>query len=107
MSISFGGQMKTVIYSFENKKPKFFELDRYYYIKTQKQLDKLIDKLLDIDAVCTPAALTFPVVLELKSGFAPTLVRVSHKALVKEHKRVTDLLVRIRKLKKAYKALGK
>lgn len=73
--------MKTIIYTYIDYKPIFFELDRYYHIKNEKQLNLLIDKLLDIDAVSTPIKLTFPVMLELKSGFAPRLIIADKRAI--------------------------
>lgn len=37
-------------------------------------IDNLIDELIDIDAVSSPVDLTFPVMLEVEDGFAPSLI---------------------------------
>jgi hypothetical protein len=85
--------MKTIIYTYANMKPVFFELDRYYYIKSEKQLDLLIDKLMDIDAVTSPTELKFPVMLELKSGFSPNLVVADKKAMKSQLVKLQKLVV--------------
>lgn len=84
--------MKTVIWTFENKRPKTYTMDRYYYLKSKAELDKLIDKLLDIDAVTTPANLTFPVMLELQDGFGPDLVRADHLKMRQELKKLQNMV---------------
>jgi hypothetical protein len=75
--------MKTIIYTYENHKPIFFELDRYYLLRSPKDLSHLVDKLLDIDAVThpEPKELRYPVVLELRAGFTPVLEIVSLSTL--------------------------
>jgi hypothetical protein len=84
--------MKTIIYSYENFKPVFYTLDRYYYIKNQRQLDNLIEKLLDIDAVFHPFEIKFPVILELRDGFGPELKIASRAKMKKELNKMQALL---------------
>ncbi len=89
--------MKSVIWTFENKRPKIYSIERYHYIENRKQLDKLIDKLLDIDAVSSPADLRFPVMLELEDGFAPNLVRADLTKMrheLKNLQKMVDILGR-------------
>lgn len=88
--------MTTIIYSFKNKKPVFFELQRFYKVKNAKKLDKLIDKLLDleIDAVGSPMPedLSFPCVLELQSGFSLNLKPVNIKNIKQNIKNLKRLI---------------
>ena len=88
--------MKTIVYTYENTKPVFYELKRYYYLKNKAQLAKLIDKLLEIDAVFHPENLKFPVILELKAGFTPTLVKADLKAMKREQKTLKALRNRVK-----------
>ena len=67
--------MKSLIWTFVKRKPQAFLVDRYHYIKNQDELDDLVEELLDIDAVSTPVDLTFPVMLEVENGFAPSLIK--------------------------------
>jgi hypothetical protein len=80
--------LKTNIYTYKNKKPVFYELQRFYKVKTKDQLSVLIEELLnlDIDAVITPSEedLQFPAVLELKAGFGLTLEEVRVKKIKRE-----------------------
>ena len=84
--------MKSYVWTYVEGKPKVFELDRYYLIKNKRQLNKLIDKLLDIDATTIPGELRFPVLLELESGFAPTLVEASLPAIRDDVKKLQKLI---------------
>lgn len=85
--------MKSVVWTYnDNKKPIVYELDRYYFVKNQRQFDKLVDKLLDIDAVFSPADLSYPVILELESGFSITLKKVKEKDLEKSANKTMHLL---------------
>jgi hypothetical protein len=70
--------MKTIIYTFKDGRPAFFERERFYLIKSRRQLDRLVSSLLEIDAVslpleCCEEPKKFPMLLELKAGFAPSL----------------------------------
>ena len=80
--------MKTIIYTYRNRKPVFFELDRYYLLKTGNEYTALVDMLLDIDAVSVPFfpedRIKFPVLLELKPGFAPHLILANPKNMKRE-----------------------
>lgn len=92
--------MKTVIYTYVNRKPKFFTLDRFYVIKNKKQYNQLIETLLDIDAVSSPHdpntdTVSYPIVLELSSGFAPNLSEVSKKTVKKEAKKLQKIINKI------------
>jgi len=87
--------VKTVIYTFENFKPVIFEFDRYHFVRDKKALNKLIEKFLSIDAVTTPDELTFPVVLELESGFAPTFRIANKRSLRKQAKNLKKLIGRL------------
>lgn len=79
--------MTTIIYSFKNKKPVFYELPRFYKVKSKIELDNLIYKLLDknIDAVASPCNedIKYPQFLELEAGFALSL-KLTSKDKIKE-----------------------
>jgi hypothetical protein len=87
--------MKTIIYTYKNFRPVFFELDRYYLLRTEAEYDVLIDKLLDIDAVTTPdwpkGVIPFPVILELKAGFTPRLVQANLKKMKSQQQELKRL----------------
>lgn len=62
------------VYTYRNKKKVWFKIPKLINIKNKKQLDKLIDNLLDIDAVIEVEGgiETFPCVVEvLDNTFAP------------------------------------
>jgi hypothetical protein len=89
--------MKTIIYTFLNKKPIFFEKDRFYIIKNKKQYIDLIDLLMYIDAVSTPHSphedkIKYPIILELQYGFTPKLILSSDKELKKINIKINKLL---------------
>jgi hypothetical protein len=88
--------MKTTIYTYKNKKPVFFDLPRFYKIKSAKQYENLIQKLLDIDAVTSPHSPDeveiYPIYLELRSGFAPSLDEVTKKHIQKQIKKLKKLV---------------
>jgi len=84
--------MKSYVWTYRNKRPVGKEFKRFYVIKNEKQLDDLIEKFLDIDAVTIPAGLKFPVVLELENGFAPSVKEVNLKKLSKELKELQTLV---------------
>lgn len=84
--------MKTIIYSYKDRKPFFLKLDRFYRVNTKKQLSKLIERFLEIDAVCTPANLKLPCILELQSGFSITFTLANLPALQKELEQASKLI---------------
>jgi hypothetical protein len=85
--------MKSYVWTYnKNKKPVGREYDRYYLIKNEKQMDDLIKKFIEIDAVTIPAALTFPVMLELVSGFAPQFKIANKTAIRKELNKLQKML---------------
>jgi hypothetical protein len=85
--------MKSYVWTYnKNKKPVGKEYNRYYLIKNEKQLEDLIEKFIEIDAVITPATLTFPVVLELVSGFAPQFKIANKTAIKKELNKLQKML---------------
>lgn len=92
--------MKALVWTYENKKPKAYLLDKYYYIKNKDEMDRLIDKLLDIDAVSSPANLVFPVLLELEDGFAPTLVKAKQRSIMGQLNKLQNLVDRLKSLDK-------
>lgn len=61
--------MKTTIYTYRNEKVVLLEADKYYYVENKKQLDEVIDNLIQIDAVSSPSRISYPCILKLKSGF--------------------------------------
>lgn len=75
--------METTIYTYVNQRVVLFTRPTFYFLKNQKAFDKLIDKLLDIDAVSSPADLKFPCVLKLEPGFSVNL----RKSSVKEYEK--------------------
>jgi hypothetical protein len=88
-------KLETTVYSFKNRKPVFYKLQRFYKVKNEKKLDKLINELLDldIDAVASPCPedLIFPCVLEMQSGFSLSLKQVDKTLLKKEVKKLKEL----------------
>lgn len=88
--------LKTTIYTFKNKKPVFFDLKRFYKVKNQKEMDKVVNNLmnLNIDAVSSPCPedIVFPAVLELQSGFSLSLKNVNKKRLRKEIKKLKKIV---------------
>ena len=69
--------MKSTVWTYRAEKPKCFLVKRYHYIENQDELNKLIEKLLDIDAVMHPADIKFPCMLEVEDGFGVGLVLAS------------------------------
>ena len=88
--------MKTIIYTFRDHKPVFFKLDRFYYLKSKPELDKLIGSLLEIDAVSTTFGdeVRFPVVVELVEGFTPILRLIDGNKVKKELSALKRILKR-------------
>lgn len=66
--------MKTTIYTYRKKQVVLVEVDKYYHVENKNQLDKVIDSLIEIDAVFTPTEISYPCILKLKSGFGCELV---------------------------------
>lgn len=89
-------KLTSTIYSFKNRKPVFFDLKRFHKVKNPKQLDKLINKLLDlsIDAVLSPSPenISFPAILEMQSGFGLKLKVVDQKEIKKEIENLKKLV---------------
>lgn len=88
--------MKTTIYTYRNKKVVLITRPRFYVVRNQKELDEVIDGLMDVDAVISPVGeVPFPAVIELESGFGPNLLlstkRQMKKALAQARKEL-DLL---------------
>ena len=92
--------MKSLVWSYEDKKPYVVLMDRYHYIENKKQLNKLIDRLLNIDAVSIPEELTFPVMLEVLDGFAPTLVKADIYKMRQELKKLQEIIDKASKMDK-------
>lgn len=73
--------MKTTFYTYRNREKIFVEQNRFYLIKSKRDFDKLVNHLLQYDAVSTPFApedkVKYPFLLELQSGFAPVLTEVT------------------------------
>lgn len=86
--------MKTIVYTYQDQKPVFFELNRFYKISSKREVDRLINSLLNIDAVFTPASIgkKFPIFLELKPGFACDLKLTNKKQILREIKRAKAVL---------------
>lgn len=88
--------MNTIIYTYKNKKPVFFELPRFYKINSAKEYDKLIERLFYIDAVFSPYSpeevKTYPIYLELQAGFSPSLEEVSENHIREQIKAANKLL---------------
>lgn len=89
-------KLKTTVYTFKNKKPVFYEVQRFYKVKNESDLDKLINQLLDlnIDAVSSPCYenLNFPCILEMQSGFSLKLKEINYKKIEKECTELKKLL---------------
>jgi len=79
--------LKSVVWSYKNKQQFFVQKDRFYVINSHKELDKLIDSLMDIDAVTSfdlPQDVKFPIYVELENlSFGPSLIWVE-KAVVQK-----------------------
>lgn len=79
--------MKSIFWTFKNKEKIFIERDRFNYVRNKEDYEKLIDDLLQYDAVASPHSpedsIKYPLVLELKNGFAPVLEKVNKKDLNK------------------------
>lgn len=66
--------MKTTIYTYRKKQVVLVEVDKYYHVENKNKLGKVIDSLIEIDAVFTPLDISYPCILKLKSGFGCELV---------------------------------
>lgn len=79
--------LKSVVWSYKDSKPIFLEKDRFYIVRSEKELDKLIESLMDLDAVTSPDLpkdVKYPIYLELVNlSFGPNLIWVE-KAVVQQ-----------------------
>lgn len=71
------------IYTYEKKKKVEYAVTEFFFAENKEQLEKAIDKLLDIDAVVSPADIQFPTVMRVLSGFGFTLEPVADVELEK------------------------
>ena len=92
--------MISKIYTFRDKKKVWVEVPALVRLKSKKQMEKLVDCLLDIDAVETPAEdFQFPCVVKiLDNTFGP---RISQAKSFNEKD-----ISKISEIKKAVKAAG-
>lgn len=88
--------MKTTVWTYRNKRVVLFEKDKFYFLKSKKDLDSLIEDLLDIDAVSHNVEDTdsYPMVLKLKAGFSPQLKKVSLKEYKKELVKASEKILK-------------
>lgn len=96
--------MKSTIVTYRNKKPYSVQVDKFHVVKNKKELNELIEKLLDIDAVSSPyfpkdEVIPFPLYLEVVNNDFPSLILVEKEVIVqaikkqeKEIKKLKELL---------------
>lgn len=75
--------MKTTVYTYVNRKVVLVEKPRFYFLKDKAEFDAVVDDLIEIDAVSSPADLTFPCILELRKGFSISLKEVTVEQALK------------------------
>lgn len=72
------------IYTYKSKNQRVeYAVTEFFFAENKEQLEKAIDKLLDIDAVVSPADIQFPTVMRVLSGFGFTLEPVADVELEK------------------------
>lgn len=69
--------LTSIIYTYVDKKKETFEVPRFHFIKSKRQYDKLVDQLLDIDAVSFEDGLgeSFPVLIEVENNTFGPIIR--------------------------------
>lgn len=94
--------MKTSVYTYKNKKIRLITLPKFYLLESKQEYKALIDKLLDIDAVFSPAKLTYPAVVRIKQGFGVELEPVRMKdykqSLRQERHRIRQLIRKVKSI---------
>lgn len=89
--------MKTAVYTFKNKKPILIEVNKYYFLKNNKELNDLVYQLSEIDAVAYPTSeeiKKYPIILKIKKlsfGFNFEIATPKeYLAELKSSKRIID-----------------